>query len=329
VWLPHRVFAQNVRDMRRMPVAQVEAAAHALLCRLLRHAAGLVPFYRSAARTLEAAADGDRAAWAALPVLTGDDLRRLGPEGLASELPDGEEALPLSRTWTSLSTPIDGPLGVLGEIADKAQWEFLAYSAGIDTTGRLAAILPSTALQPRDLAEAFEPWSIDAHAGRANRWCDELDPASTVAWLENVQPSCLFAEPGSMERLLSFADPGRLAVKDILVWRPARTAGFASECRRAFGARVSEVVASSLLGFTASASRSGRFVPALESAYVEIIDADGQHCDPGKAGRLVVTALYAYYRPVIRHDVGLSAVWDEIEALDPLSPERPSFQLVR
>src|SRR3954451_25350321 len=153
--------------MRRMPVAQVEAAAHALLCRLLRHAAGLVPFYRSAARTLEPAADGDRAAWAAVPALTGDDLRRLGPEGLASGLQDGEVALPLSRTWTSLSTPIDGPLGVLGEMADKAQWEFLGYSAGSDPTGRVPAILPSRALRPRDITEAFEPCSIDAHGGRA------------------------------------------------------------------------------------------------------------------------------------------------------------------
>jgi phenylacetate-CoA ligase len=315
--------------MRRMPASEIEAAGRAIVSPLLRHAAALVPFYRPIAAVLDAAADGDAAAWVSLPIVTGNDLRRLGPEGLASALPDGEEALPPSRSWTSLSTPMDGPLGLLGDIADKAQWEFVAYSFGVDTTARLVAILPSTAIGRGDLAEAFEPWSIDAHRGRANRLPDHLDPATTLTFLENIQPACLFADPLSVRRLLDVARPGRLVIKDILVWQPARQAALAVECRHVFGARLIEVVASSLCGFLASACPSGPFVPAFETTFVEVVDADGCPCRPGQPGQLVLTALYSYHRPVIRHDVGLRAVWENGESLDKLSSGRPSFRLLR
>jgi hypothetical protein len=329
VSLTHRVFAQNVRDMRRMPAAGIEAAGTPILSRLLRHAARLVPFYCPIAATLEAAADGDAAAWVSLPIITRDVLRLLGEEGLASALPDGEEALPLSRSWTSLSTPIDGPLGLLGDIADKAQWEFVAYSLNLNTTGRLVAILPSTAIHRDDLAEAFEPWSIDANRGRANRLPDRLDPGATLIFLENIEPTCLFADPISVKRLLEVARPGRLLIKDILVWQPAPQAALAAECRDVFGARLIEVVASSLCGFLASASPSEPFVPASETTFVEVVDSNGRPCPQGQPGQLVATALYSYHRPVIRHDVGLRAVWENVGPLDQLSPDRPTFRVLR
>jgi hypothetical protein len=255
-------------------------------------------------------------------------LRGLGAAGLASELPEGEEALPPLRPWTSLSTPIEGPLGLLGEVADKAQWEFLIDSFGVDTSGRLAAMLPTAAILPGDLGEAFEPWSIDAHQGRANRWPDRFDPAATLAWLDNIQPARLFADPPAIERLLDMAGPGRLALNDILLWQPTRRAGFADRCRRAFGARVIEAVASSLSGFIASAGPAGSFVPAAETTFVEIVDEGGYPCGPGEPGRLLATALYSYHRPVIRHHVGLSAVWEDEGPRDPLSPDRRKFNLL-
>jgi phenylacetate-CoA ligase len=289
----------------------------------------MVPFYRPIAAMLEAAADGDAATWVSLPIVTGNDLRRLGPEALASALPDGEEALPLSRSWTSLSTPIDGPLGLLGDIADKAQWEFVAYSLGVDTTARLVAILPSAAIERGDLADAFGPWSIDAHRGRATRLPDHLDPGTMLTFLENIQPACLFADPLSVRRILDVARPGRLVIKDILVWQPARQAALAVECRHVFGARLIEVVASSLCGFLASACPSGPFVPAAETTFVEVVDPNGRPCRPGQPGQLLATALYSYYRPVIRHDLGLRAVWEHSGLLDKLSTGRPTFRVLR
>lgn len=324
MWLTHQVFAQSVRDMRCLPAADVGAAADGLLARLLGHAARHVPALAPMAAFLDAAADGDPAAWAALPIQTDADLRRIGPDGFATVLPEGEAPLPGPRSWTSLSTPLDAPLGRLADIADRAQWEFLAHSQAVETTGRLAALLPATSIGPGDIADPVEPWSIDAPRGRAHRFFDHLDPEATLAWLENVRPDGLFAHPAAVAQLLTLARPGRLGLRDILVWQPGRRAGFADECLRVFGARLIEAVVSTAFGLVASAEPTGSFVPALETAHVEVVDPAGHPCGAGQPGRLVATSLYAYHRPVLRHDLGLGAMWDE----DSPSDHRPRLTLL-
>ena len=315
-----RIFAQAVRDMRRSPAA--DGTGRALLAALLRHAAARVPRYHSLGATLEAAAAGDPDAWAALPVATRDDLAR--PDALAAALPEGEAALPPARSWTGLATPIAGPLGAAADIADRAQWEALAGEASIDASGRLVAVLPSAAILPGDLAEAFGPWSVDAHAGRANRWPEAMDVGATLAWLADIRPDCLFAEPGWVARLCAAAGPGRLAVRDVLVWRPAvgltetglaeatrADATFAETCRRVLGARLTQALASDLCGFIAYPCPCGGFSAEPGLVIAEIVDGAGRPCRTGEPGRLVATALHAYLRPAIRHDLGLAAAWAE------------------
>jgi phenylacetate-CoA ligase len=264
-----------------------------------------------------------------LPILTPRDLHCSGAEALASELPEGEAALPPKRSWTSLSTPIDGPLGLRGDVADKAQWEALAYDVKVDTAGRLAAILPSAAIQERDLAEAFGPWAMDANRGRANRWQEDFGPEPTLAWLQNIRPSCLFADPTSLKNLLAIAEPGCLTVDDVVIWRPAGSAVLGEQCRRTFSARLIEVVASDLCGFVAFPSGAGDFAPALETSITEIVDDSGAPCRAGEAGRLVTTGLYSYLRPVIRLDLGLRVVPNEASPGGGSAAGRPSFRILR
>jgi len=57
------------------------------------------------------------------------------------------------------------------------------------------------------------------------------------------------------------------------------------------------------------------------------VDGQGRPCGPGEPGRLVATALYAYHRPAIRLDLGLTARWDPAPAEAPGA--RPGFRIIR
>ena len=304
--LTHRLFAQSVRDMRAMPAADVEAAAAGLLSRLLDHAARHVPFYRPMAGRLLAAA-ADREAWEALPVIPAGDRAK---PFLASELPPQDCALD-ECSWTTLSTPVEGPFGLLADVADKGQWEYLLRRFEVDTAGRLAAILPPSVLRPGDLAEPFGPWSFDAQRGRGHRWSEAFAPEATLLWLGHIRPACLFLRPAMLEMLLGAARPGSLMLTDILLAGPALRSETRTRCTDVFGARLIEAVVSEEAGFVAGAEPTGLFVPALETALVEIVDDSGAGSRPGEPGRLVATALYGYRRVVIRHDLGLRAAWTE------------------
>ena len=303
--LTHRLFAQSIRDMRSMPAADVEAAALSLLERLLLHAARHVPFYRSLADRLVRAA-GDPDAWAALPVIAAGAIPDLF---LAAALPSEDVALD-GASWTTVSTPVEGATSLLADVSDKGQWEYLLRCRGTDTSGRLAAILPPASLRPGDVAEPVEPWSIDAHRGRAHRWSEAFAPDATLAWLAHIRPACLFLRPATLGRLLEVARPGRLDVSDILLSGPATHPNARQSCEAAFGARLIEVVTSTG-GFIARAEPDGLFVPAIETSVVEILDGDGRPSRPGEPGRLVATALYGYRRTVLRQETGLRAVWSD------------------
>ena len=291
-----------------MPVADVEAAAASLLSRLLDHAARHVPFYRPIADRLVRAA-GDPEAWQALPVIAAEDHATIADAFLADELPPQEFALE-EPSWTTVSTPIEGPFGLLADVADKGQWEYLLRRFEVDTSGRLAAILPPASLRAGDVAEPFGPWSIDAHRGRAHRWSEAFAPDATLAWLDHIRPACLFLRPAMLERLFGSARPGRLEVAEILLAGPALRSETRGRCEAVFGARLIEAVTSAG-GFVAGAEPDGLFVPATETAIVEIVDGSGRLSRPGEPGRLVATALYGYRRAVLRQDTGLRAAWSD------------------
>ena len=172
----------------------------------------------------------------------------------------------------------------MADVADRAHWEVLIEAAGVDPAGRLAAILPAAAIRPHDLAEAVEPWSLEPPRGRAHRWHDGFGPEATLTWLDNVRPSCVFADPRSVERLVAAAQPGRIAIDAILVWRPAGSKDLGPACRRVFGARLVEAVASDLCGFVAFPCGTGGFAPGLETAVAEVVDGQGRPWRTRRAG---------------------------------------------
>ncbi|MCW8958745.1 MAG: phenylacetate--CoA ligase family protein, partial [Gammaproteobacteria bacterium] len=81
--------------------------------------------------------------------------------------------------------------------------------------------------------------------------------------------------------------------------------GLREICHDAWGVEVTDVYSTTELGYLAfQCPEHEHYHIQSESAIVEILDNEGQPCQPGEVGRVIVTPLHNYATPLIRYEVG-------------------------
>jgi phenylacetate-CoA ligase len=81
----------------------------------------------------------------------------------------------------------------------------------------------------------------------------------------------------------------------------------------AYGCRIYEEYGTVENAVFASECEHGRLHVSPDAGIVEILDASGQPCEPGKTGEVVTTCLKREYQPFIRYRLGDLAMWDAQE----------------
>ena len=126
-------------------------------------------------------------------------------------------------------------------------------------------------------------------------------------WLREFDPHYLITHPSVAEALLhELGGPRKTSsLQEILfVAEPLSTA---LEARMAdeWGIRCAEYYSANEVGYIALRCREqGKLHVQSESVLVEIVDATGQPCGVGEAGRVVVTSLHNVATPLIRYEIG-------------------------
>lgn len=315
-----RVLVQNLREAARLPGEERRKVAAEARARHLRHAAEHAPFYRPIAPLLSAAADGDEEAWSRIPILPPDTPPFVAASWLAGALPADDMRLADRRSWTSLGTPLAGAASMIGEAADKAEWERWLLGLGFGRGTTLAALLPPAALQKGDLTAGLEPWSQETGSGGGRRFRDDLPAAVLRDLVADCEPQVLFCDGEALGRLLDGIEPGALGFAEIVASTPLPRPEGRELCRRHFAARLHEVLSSPLAGFVAGGDGDA-YAAATDTQRIEIVDPDGRACEPGRPGRLLATPYHAALRPLLRLDLGRMAVWAG-------PPEEARFRLV-
>ena len=76
-------------------------------------------------------------------------------------------------------------------------------------------------------------------------------------------------------------------------------------CQQAWNVPLTDIYTTREAGYLALQCPGGtHYHVQSESALVEVLNQDGQHCRPGECGRVVVTVMHNFASPLIRYDLG-------------------------
>jgi phenylacetate-CoA ligase len=129
-----------------------------------------------------------------------------------------------------------------------------------------------------------------------------------VDWLQRIDPAYLLTYPSIVAALADFCAERSIKLPSL---REVRTFGEVLEpqtrirCREALGVGVVDLYSSEEVGYIGlQCPETDHYHVQSESVLVEILDEQGQPCQPGETGRVVVSSLHNFASPLIRYEIG-------------------------
>jgi phenylacetate-CoA ligase len=274
---------------------------------LVRHAYATVPYYRERWRGFydpDAALTPDR--FARLPLLARHDLQAAYDVLKSENVPPAHGFLAESRTSGSTGTPVRVLKTALNELWWRAftlrdhRWHRR------DVSGKLAAIRHKVVT-----AEA-DGWGPATDAvlvtGRSATLPISVDMDSQLEWLLAQKPDYVLTYPSNAAELAkrSLARGVRLhGLREVRTMGEVLATEVRELCRQAWDVPVTDTYSADEVGYIAlQCPACEQYHVQSEGVLVEVLDPAGQPCEPGKMGRVVVTALHSYAMPLVRYELG-------------------------
>ncbi len=255
----------------------------------------------------------DDEAWRRVPVLTREAVQRAGETLASPHVPESHGEIIEMHSSGSTSTPIR----VLGTALDAYFYKAFVLRGhlwhGTDFSGTIAAITNT-----KD-EEANGP-----DGKRYRRWGDratypfETGPAAVLgmrpsierqaAWLARQNPDYIMGFPSNLLAIAEHCRERGIALPNL---RAVHTKGEVVEaelrqvCREVWGAPVIDVYSANEVGVIAhQCPEHEHYHVQSENILVEVLDDQGRPCAPGEVGRVVVTPLRIFAKPLIRYALG-------------------------
>lgn len=149
---------------------------------------------------------------------------------------------------------------------------------------------------------------------------DQLD------WLIAQNPKYLATYPSNLLALLQLSEEKGLvpsSLESIVLSSEPITDDLVALARRIWGVECARTYSASETGLIASQVKGkDEYYVESENVYLELLRDDGAPCEPGEVGRVVVTTLQDFFRPLIRYEVGDYAQWAPAQPNDPITLPR-------
>ena len=290
----------SAADLERHQLQQLEC--------VLRHAYDRMPFWheRLAAARFDPRAALSREWFATLPPLTRDEVQTHGESLLCRDIPRDHGPVAAGQTSGSTGKPIVYySTGLAG-----FYWRALTLRDqlwhGRELSGKLAAI------RIRAENEVVGGWGPALDVAFETGPCATLDIRTDIdvqlSWLEAEDPDYLITHPSILRALVLRArstgyKPRRLReVRTFAEMLPADLRGL---CREIWNVRLTDVYSAREVGYIAlQCPRHEHYHVQSEDVLVEVLNDANARCDPGEAGRVVVTPLHNFAMPLIRYEIG-------------------------
>lgn len=281
---------------------------------LLEHAINSVPYYqeRKSAYSVANSKPLDWDAWRTIPLLEKKELQRFNDQFVSNAIPQAH--LPLAAGITSCSTT---PVYVMKTLVTGLMWHACSLRERIwhnyDTSAKLAAIRYTD-----------DPGARSSGGSKIAGWgqsTDMLLPAGNTVmfdirhtveeqlqWLVHQQPDYLLSYPSNLAALAEacIASPIKLQnLRCVSTLGEVLTSKHRELFRQAWNVEAHDVYSSEEVGFMAVQCPTGEhYHIQSEHVIVEVIDEKGLPCKAGEIGRVVVTTLNNFAKPLIRYVIG-------------------------
>jgi len=285
---------------------RLRAAQFRQLAVLLQHARETVVFYRERLAGLDLSQPLTPEVFAGLPLLRREDVQEQGAALYSSAVPAQHGAVDEGETSGSTGRPIRFRQSAL----NLAFWHAFTLREHLwqcrDFSGKLAAI------RARVPAGGAQGWGASTDSafrtGPSTAFNTGQPIAEQARWLMAENPDYLISVASNVQELARHC--GRLGLRPSRL-REVRTYGEAlhpdarAEIRAAWGVPVADMYTCREIGYMAlQCPRHEHYHVMAEGVYLEILDADGNSCAPGRTGRVVLTPLHHFAMPLIRYDIG-------------------------
>jgi phenylacetate-CoA ligase len=284
------------------------------LASTVEHAYHTVPFYR--ARFDQAGLRPDQLAlpdvWGQLPILTRRDLQRAGDTLMSTDLPKDHGRRSERITGGSTGEPVR----VIGTSITGFAWRVFTLRDHLwqrrDFRLKLAAIrfVDNQAANPPDgaMSSNWGSTTRDIHTGP----CAVLSINSTTdeqaQWLKCQDPHYVLSYPSAIVALAEYFLDRRETLPNL---REVRTFGEVVEphvrtvCKEAWNVPVIDAYSSEEFGYLAlQCPDHEHYHVQSENVLVEILNDEGEPCQRGEIGRVIVTSLHNFAMPLLRYEIG-------------------------
>ena len=243
--------------------------------------------------------------FAALPILTRDDLRGLDRSLVNLTLPSQHGKVSRGQTSGSTGTPVTFYQTELAQHFWRALTLREHFWQHRDFRGSLAAIRsnvengqgPNWGLSTAQVMTTGPVFSLNIRA----------DIGQQLAWLVETNPDYLITHPSNLHALVKRAKERDIAwpqLKQLRTFGEVLSDETRQLCRSVWGCEIADVYSSEEAGYIALQCDHGTYHVQSENLLVEIVDDDGQPTNPGKVGRVLITTLHNFAMPLIRYDIG-------------------------
>ncbi len=304
----------QVLHTERMPRADRERAKFRQLRALLSHADANLPFLseRLARAGFSPHKPLTRDVWAAIPILSREDVRKHADQLTINDVPEGHGQAYQIRTSGSTGMP----LTVTGTGLAQLFWDVLTLREaswhGRDLTADFHVIRRTNKTAALPDGACYKGWGRAfeglGKTGPVYALDIESDIDGQLDWLTARSPKYLLTYPTNLaalarrsrERGMSFS-----ALEQVITVSETVTSEIRREVHDAWGVRVMDLYSAQEVGYIALQAPGGdHYLVPEEVIHVEILDEEGQPVSPGEVGRVVVTHLHNYAMPLIRYDIG-------------------------
>jgi len=170
------------------------------------------------------------------------------------------------------------------------------------------AVIRADIKKPVRLESWGPPTSLLTRTGPSLGLPNATDIGELGQALTQFRPEILIVYPGVLAGLTQHfraAGPPPFALSHIRTIGETLTAELREDAASFWGAKVEDAYSSQEFGYIAlQCPVSGLYHAMAESHLVEVIDAEGESCNEGAIGRVVVTDLCNFATPLIRYEIG-------------------------